>query len=223
MSPFRCYEIFSCMKRHWNTNYDYVKYKGKASNLNQLTYEKCKEKWFYEALHNKYRTEEQLVLFLIPVFFNNQNTSFGDFFSEETKTLADSWFNKIRAIKRTFIQDSTSILDSLLRNKISFEYFFSSDHVLDFLIQGKISPETFIILDKILFFLDKTPKSNIIYNVIHERRIKKYTSFISVDIAEYKKVFESCIVDVKKQLYIESTLTVAKEVLQCEHELHDLG
>lgn len=207
MGPFRCYTIFQCMKLHWNSQgYDYVKYKGKSSKLTQLTYAKCKEKWFYEALNNKYKTEEQLVLFLIPVFFNNQNTSFNDFFSEETKALADSWFNKIRAIKRTFIQDSTAILDAVLRNKISFEYFFSSDHVLDFLIQGKISPETFIILDKILFFLDKTPKSHILYNVVFEQRIKNYSSFISVDVEEYKKVFGDCILDVKKQLYIESSI-----------------
>lgn len=208
MTVFRTYEIFQCMKRHWTTaSYDFVKYKGKAKNLNQLTLAKSKERWFYEALNSKFQNEEQLVLYLIPIFYETPNSTYTDFLSEDSKELANQWYTKIRTMKRIFREDNTTIFSAILKGGISFEYFFSSGMIQELLVTRKIEPETFIILDRMFFFLDKCKTDdNIIFTMIFKDKLKKYSSFISIDLREYKKVLESVILEIKKDIHIEKTL-----------------
>jgi hypothetical protein len=85
-------------------------------------------------------------------------------------------------------------------------FLFTTDMILDMVLKEEITPESFIILNSLILFLDKNPKSSIMYNVLIDQKIKRYSYFISVDLKEYGKIFEKCFQIEKKEALIKATL-----------------
>jgi len=179
------------MKLHWNTNYDFVRYKGRSKNFNAENLDKSNNKHVYYQVAKRYKIEKDFVLTILPIFLENNNTQISDLLSKERcEKISMEWYRKIQTMQKWFYEDCEVICKYIKDNGMSFQQFFLGNPILDFLLYDHINIETFIILDRFIFFLTKNKKKSIIYTQVYEQKVQNYSSFIQVETDKYDKLFK---------------------------------
>jgi hypothetical protein len=191
MTGFETYLLYNSIKLHFNSNYDYFKYNGK-SRFNIHSYEKSNGKYQFTKLGNLFNNENDLMLFFVYNFIEDNNTTWIG------NLLTDTANNNY--LKHKKITDSLSYIFNNECNNILSKYNNPNEILivnngtdpilLTAFYRNEISLETLIILDNILGFIinwNKTILDNIVWPIKY-KLIIKYRSFMNVDVDEYKKI-----------------------------------
>lgn len=185
MSAFEAYQEYVALKNHFNKpNYDYVKYNGKTG-LNQSSFNKRKDKIFFEKLSRKDDFHE----FLLANLSINPKLWIRDLaYTESADKVYSDWKKRQQSLSYIFKQDLNKLDDEFDNNFVCK----NNEHplLLKLYLANEISLETLCIL------LDMTNAmkhwdSKLEYDPVYDSyrmKIVKYTPFIKYDKDKMKKI-----------------------------------
>jgi len=197
VTPFETYQTYLSMKSHFtNRKYDFFKYGGK-SRATMTSFNKRKDKYWFEKTSRKY-SDKEVLDFLLSNFVstnNPENLWIGEIINSGERTYAE-WMKRQQSLTYLFKEQS----NELLYNKKLNEVFDCSNNkhpiVLKKYLGGEISLETLMILEKVFSFVknfDKKLKDPVWETV--SLKIKKYTPFLNINVFPYKKILRELIND----------------------------
>ena len=194
VTPYETYQTYLSMKSHFtNPKYDFFKYGGK-SRATVSSFNKRKDKYWFEKTSRKY-SDQEILDFLLSNFItanNPQNLWIGEIINSGERNYSE-WMKRQQSLTYLFKEQ----LEELLSEKKLDEVFdCSKGHppILKKYLGGDLSLETLIILEKIFSFVknfDKKLKDPVWDTV--SLKIKKYIPFININMIYYKKILREIV------------------------------
>ena len=193
MSPFETYQAYLGIKNHFtNPKYDYFKYKKTRATL--TSFNKRKDKYFFEKSSRKY-SDKEIVDFLVSNFIvadNPQSIWIGEIINSGERNYQE-WMRRQQSLSYLFKEQSTELFSEV---KLEDALNCSKGHppILKKFLSGKICIETLVIYDIIFLFGNKFDKKLLdpIWETV-SLKIKKYKPFLNTDIFQYKKLLRDII------------------------------
>jgi len=192
--PVDAYRCYLSLKNHFTKDsYDYHKYCGKSRATVQSFYKRKDRFWFEKLSRNK--SDEEIVDFFVSNFITCTDPSklwIGEMM-REGDTRYTEWKKRTQSLSYVFRQET----ENLFKNqKVDDVFDCSKGHppILKMFLSGNISPETLVIYDKIFLFgnnFDKKLQDPVWETV--SKKIKKYSSFLNIDVSRYKKILKEVV------------------------------
>ena len=195
VTPFETYRTYLSMKSHFtNPKFDFFKYGGK-SRATMASFNKRKDKYWFEKTSRKY-SDEQILNFLLANFVttdNPQNLWIGEIINSGERNYAD-WMRRKQSLTYLFKEQSSELLSN---NDLNEVFDCSKNRhpvVLKKYLGGEISLETLTILEKVFSFVSKFDKklTDPVWETV-SLKIKKYIPFININVFHYKKILKEVI------------------------------
>ena len=194
MSPFECYQHYLSLKSHFtNPKYDFFKYGGK-SRATITSFNKRKDKYWFEKSSRKYSDKEIVDYFLANFLAadNPQNVWIGEIINSGERTYTE-WMKRQQSLTYLFKEQSEELLSE---TKLEDAFNCSRGHppVLKKFLSGKICIETLVIYDKIFLFGNVFDKKLLdpVWETV-SLKIKKYNPFLNIDKFQYKKLLREIV------------------------------
>ena len=194
VTPFETYQTYLSIKSHFtNRKYDFFKYGGK-SRATMSSFNKRKDKYWFEKTSRKY-SDEQVLDFLLANFVNAdtpQNLWIGEIINSGERTYAE-WMRRRQSMTYIFKEQSEKLLSE---NDLETVFNCSKGHplLLKEYLGGEISLETLTILEKVFSFVKNFDKklTDPVWETV-SLKIKKYIPFININVFPYKKILREII------------------------------
>ena len=194
MSPFETYQTYLSMKSHFtNSKYDFFKYGGK-SRATVGSFNKRKDKYWFEKTSRKY-SDKEILDFLLANFVstdNPQNLWIGEIINSGERTYAD-WMRRQQSLTYLFKEQSNELFSEI---KLEDALNCSKGHppILKRFLSGKLSLETLTIYDKIFRFSVDFDKKLLdpVWETV-SLKIKKYNPFLNIDVFQFKRILREII------------------------------
>jgi hypothetical protein len=194
MMPFDAYREYLALKNHFTKDsYDYHKYCGKSRATVQSFYKRKDRFWFEKFARNK--TDKEVVDFFVANFVScsNPETLWIGEIMKEGESRYHQWQKKVQSLSYIFKEETQTLFEE---NKLEEVFDSSKGHppVLKKFLSGNISLETLVIYDKIFLFrnnFDKKLKDPVWETV--SRKLKKYSSFLNIDVPRYKNILREIV------------------------------
>ena len=194
VTPFETYQTYLSMKNHFtNSKYDFFTYGGK-SRATMTSFNKRKDKYWFEKTSRKY-SDEEVLNFLLANFVNTdtpQNLWIGEIINSGERIYAE-WMRRIQSLTYIFKEQSQMLLSE---TDLETVFDCSKGHplLLKSYLGGEISLETLTILEKVFSFVKNFDKklSDPVWETV-SLKIKKYSPFININVFQYKKVLRELI------------------------------
>jgi hypothetical protein len=194
MSPFECYQHYLSLKSHFtNPKYDFFKYGGK-SRATVTSFNKRKDKYWFEKSSRKYSDKEIVDYFLANFLAadNPQNVWIGEIINSGERTYVE-WMKRQQSLTYLFKEQSEQLLSE---TKLEDAFNCSKGHppILKKFLGGKISPEVLVIYDKIFQFgkVFDTKLLDPVWEIV-SLKIRKYNPFIHIDVSDYKELLREIV------------------------------
>jgi hypothetical protein len=194
MSPFETYQHYLSLKNHFtNLKYDFFKY-GAKTRASLTSFNKRKDKYWFEKTSRKY-SDKEVVDFLVSNFVASDNPSgvwIGEIINSGERKYTD-WKKRHQSMSYLFKEESEKLFENEKLDDI-FDCSKSHPIILKKFLGGNISPETMVIYDKIFHYSGDFDKK--ILDPVWETvglKIKKYSSFLNIDVFQYKKILRRII------------------------------
>ena len=194
VTPFETYQTYLSMKSHFtNPKYDFFKYGGK-SRATMASFNKRKDKYWFEKTSRKY-SDEEVLNFLLANFVttdNPQNLWIGEIINSGERNYAD-WMRRKQSLTYLFKEQVERLISE---NGLEQVFDCSKGHppLLKKYLGGEISLETLTILEKVFSFrknFDKKLDDPVWESV--SLKIKKYISFLNINVFHYKNILRDII------------------------------
>jgi hypothetical protein len=194
MTPFDVYKTYLSLKSHFTKEqYDYHKYCGKTRAQLQSFY-KRKDRYWFERLSRQKSDKEVIDFFVSNFIFCNdpQSLWIGEIIKDGESRYGD-WKKRIQSLSYIFKEETQELF-----GQCEFEDVFkcTKGHppILKNFLSGKISLETIVIYDRIFMFSKKFDKKLLdpVWEMV-SFKIKKYNSFLNIDIFKYRKILKECV------------------------------
>ena len=192
--PFDVYKCYLSLKNHFTKDsYDYHKYCGKSRATVQSFYKRKDRFWFEKVARNK--SDKEVVDFFVSNFITCTDPSklwIGEMIREGESRYSE-WKKRNQSLSYVFREETQSLFEN---KKVDDIFDCSKGHppVLKNFLNGNISIETMVIYDKIFLFgknFDKQLKDPVWETV--SMRIKKYSSFLNIDVPRYKNILKEVV------------------------------
>jgi hypothetical protein len=194
MSPFECYQHYLSLKSHFtNPKYDFFKYGGK-SRATITSFNKRKDKYWFEKSSRKYSDKEIVDYFLANFLAadNPQNVWIGEIINSGERTYVE-WMKRQQSLTYLFKEQSEELLSE---TKLEDAFNCSKGHppVLKKFLGGKIGIETLVIYDIIFLFgnVFDTKLIDPVWETV-SLKIRKYKPFLQIDVFNYKKILRDIV------------------------------
>ena len=182
------------MKSHFtNRKYDFFKYGGK-SRATMSSFNKRKDKYWFEKTSRKY-SDEEVLNFLLSNFVttdNTQNLWIGEIINSGERNYSE-WMKRPQSLTYLFKEQSIELLSKKNLNEV-FDCSKGHPLLLKKYLGGEISLETLTILEKVFSFVKNFDKK--LDDPVWESvslKIKKYIPFININVFHYKKILKEVI------------------------------
>ena len=195
VTPFEAYKSNLGLKNHFTKDkYDYHKYCGKSRATVQSFY-KRRDRFFFEKL-SRQKTDEEVIEFFVSNFVScndPQSLWIGEIMQNGDTNYID-WKRKRQSLSYVFKEEVGNIFggkdfDSIFKIEGTKHPIIVKEH-----LQNNISLESLIILDRIIGFKKDFDKK--LRDPVWEflsMRLKKYDSFINIDVFRYKKILKDIV------------------------------
>lgn len=188
ITPFEAYKLFTALKQHFTTSYDFFKYHGKT-RANIKSFEQRRDKYQYAKLGKL----EDPQAYLIANFAKGSVGWVGNLLSEECQKTFIEYKNRLESLAYIFTSDINKIAD----NFSAYFKVIDGQHplLLNLYKTENISIETLVILNDFIDFYphwDKKIIDPIIWPEIKLRTLK-YRSFLHYDKPKLKQIIKQTI------------------------------
>ena len=184
MSPYNCYCEFLALKRHFNSDYDYVKYKGKVT-ASPDSFQKRTDKFFFEKLARHRDPHNVLIANLIktPKMTIRDATTLGGI------KIYEEWLGRFQSLSYIVKSDLSKFETDFNSNFIIGD---SDNHppIIKLFQKNKIQLETFLIVVDIVkcsAYWSKKMKYDPIWEDLNFK-YKKYLPLIEYDKEKVKSI-----------------------------------
>lgn len=187
--------MYQAIKLHFGSeNYNFFHYDGKT-RVSMEAFEKRRDKYLFHRLARKYRDEE-MVSFLVANFVHSDDNWTKSLLEDEAEQTYREWKRITDSMSRVYLDD----LAKICPDPKEFNSLFKVEDgqfpkLLIALMQKEVTMETMVILNNIFDFVrvwDKKISDDIVYPKI-SRKIRKYGSFLNVDVNKYKTLTKSAL------------------------------
>ena len=187
MNGYDLYCTYQAIKLHFSSEqYNFFQYDGKT-RVSIDAFQKRRDKFLFHRLARKYRDEE-MVPFLVANFVDRDDNWTKSLLEEEAEQAYRDWKRRTDAMTRVYTEDLQKIA-----TKENFNDLFKVEEgqhpkLLVLFMQNEVTMETMVILNNLFDFIkiwDKKISDDIIYPKI-SRKIRKYGSFLNVNVDKYK-------------------------------------
>ena len=194
VTPFETYRTYLSMKSHFtNPKFDFLKYGGK-SRATMTSFNKRKDKYWFEKTSRKY-SDQEVLDFLLSNFViadNPQNLWIGEIINSGERNYAD-WMRRKQSLTYLFKEQSEKLLSE---NELQTVFDCSKGHpvILKKYLGGEISLETLTIMEKVFSFVKDFDKklTDPVWETV-SLKIRKYIPFININVFNYKKILKEVI------------------------------
>jgi hypothetical protein len=194
VTPFETYQHYLSLKNHFtNPKYDFFKY-GAKTRASMTSFNKRRDKYWFEKTSRKYNNKE-VVDFLVSNFVaadSPSNLWIGEIINSGERTYAE-WMRRQQSLSYLFKEQSNELL---LENKLEDVFKCSKGHpiILKKFLSSQLSLETLTIYEKIFHFSKDFDKKLLdpVWETV-SLKIKKYSSFLNIDVFQFKKILREII------------------------------
>lgn len=196
ITGYEAFVLYQSIKLHFTTDsYDFFKYGGK-SRISIDAFENRKDKYHFYKLSRRLTNRDDLIMFLVANFVNNDNIWIGDLLTEESETIYRQRQRVIQSLSYIYENDCRKIFDGVDKpNDILQSEDGDYPKLLTMALRKEIEIETLCLLNKILNFMPVW--SNKITDTIrwptYQRKVEKYAAFIQADTVKYKLILKKVI------------------------------
>lgn len=197
MTGFDAYKLYVAIKQHFNTdnNYNYIQYSGKQRQISTESYNRRKDKFYFEAIGNKKKGD--LLQFYVANFVVGDGQWIGDMYNQESESVFFGWKRIIESLTYLFTEDIKLIKEFLEERNLKFDDIFTitdGEHpiLFRFVEQKMIKVETYIIMDKVLNFskrFKKEIKDEFVYPAV-QYKFDRYAEFMNFDSKKYGTIMK---------------------------------
>jgi hypothetical protein len=194
VTPFETYQTYLSIKSHFtNRKYDFFKYGGK-SRATMASFNKRKDKYWFEKTSRKY-SDEEVLNFLLANFVttdNPQNLWIGEIINSGERNYSQ-WMKRKQSLTYLFKEQSNELLSETNLREV-FDCSKGHPPILKKYLGGEISLETFIILEKVFSFVKNFDKklTDPVWETV-SLKIKKYIPFLNINVVQYKKILRDIV------------------------------
>ena len=189
--PFDAYRCYLSLKNHFTKeHYDYHKYGGKTRATHQAFY-KRKDRFWFEKFARK-KSDKEVEEFFVSNFVSSTDPGtmwIGDMIKNGEARYVD-WKKKVESLSYNFKQEAESIFEN---QKVDDVFDCSKGHppILKSYLGGDTSLETLVICDRILGYRQEWDKklNDPVWETV-SLKMKKYKSFLNIDVFRYKKILK---------------------------------
>ena len=188
MNGYDLYCTYQAIKLHFSSeSYNFFHYDGKT-RVSIDAFQKRRDKFLFHRLARKYRDDE-MVPFLVANFVHSDDKFTKTLLEEESDEIFRNWKRITDSMSKVYLED----LQRVCPDPKEFNDLFKVEDgqfpkLLVSFMQKEVTLETMVILNNIFDFIriwDKKISDDIIYPKI-SRKIRKYGSFLTVDVSKYK-------------------------------------
>jgi len=184
-TPFKAYSDFMALRAHFTTKYDYVKYQGGMKWVTESSYEKRKDKYFFEKLakHKDYKD------FLVANLIHNPKVWVTALAKPNADNIYSEWKRKMQSLSYIFRTELRKLPEELTLFDVLKIVEGNTPVLIMSYLTHEISLETLCILihltgvkkfwDKVLFVSEWKDLS---------LQVEKYTPFIAFDEKKMKEI-----------------------------------
>lgn len=196
MNPFQVYVAFLALKSHFSKeSYDYFKYNKKTRASLKSFYARRDKYWFEKISRQK--NEKEIEEFFVSNFVASKESEslwIGEII-KNGEGVYKNWQRRIQSLSYVFKQESNSLFANSELNQI---FDCSSGHpiLLRKYLSGSISLETLVIYEKIFSYIKNFDKK--LQDPVWETvrlKIQKYSPFLNIDIAPYRKIIKTIVLE----------------------------
>ena len=198
MSAIKAYGLVQSMKLHFSKD-DYS-FSPNGIYIKPETFSMKKDQYAYGKLAQKFKTEDALIDYIIPIFFANPKAYVRELFTEDAREIYSAYQKRKESLAYIFESDIQKLFnlcqdgnyDRLIRSKDG-----SNPLLLVQYYQKKIIPETLIILDMLTPFFEYWSR-NLADPLIWPKeriRLEKYRQFLSVNTQPYRQIIKKAMND----------------------------
>jgi hypothetical protein len=196
ITGYEAFVLYQSIKLHFTTDsYDFFKYGGK-SRISIDTFENRKDKYHFYKLSRRLTNRDDLIMFLVANFVNNDNIWIGDLLTEESETIYRQRQRVIQSLSYIYENDCRKIFDGVDKpNDILQSEDGDYPKLLTMALRKEIEIETLCLLNKILNFMPVWSKkiTDTIRWPTYQRKVEKYAAFIQADTVKYKLILKKVI------------------------------
>jgi T4 gene Gp59 loader of gp41 DNA helicase/T4 gene Gp59 loader of gp41 DNA helicase C-term len=199
MKGYDAYKKYVAIKLHFQTNYDYFKFAGKAK-ASRESFETRRDRHIFDRLAKVYDAE-QYELLLVANFLDGTDAWIGNIAAEQGRQKYLQLKRRLQSLQYEFRQNMEKIKDDIDTGVVkSFDAIFTATtdedsswpYIVDLLTQQDITLESFIIMNKVLNFLPRLSskiKEDLVWPEIH-KLITKYSPFVRVDLKPFRQIMK---------------------------------
>ena len=199
MTGFEAYKLYLAVWQHFSRDrdYNYFKYNGKLANTNPITYDKRKDKYFFETLGKRNRGD--LLQYYVANFAHHGSEVqwIGDLHSKESEDVYYNWQRRVQSLTYIFEEDLKEVNEFLIARGLGFDRLFEVEEdehplIFRFVQQRMIEVETYLIMDKILGFskrIAKEIKDSYVFPA-EQYRYDRYSEFLNLSSDKYVKIMK---------------------------------
>ena len=198
MMPVDAYRCYLSLKNHFTKEkYDYHKYCGKSRASVETFYKRKDRFWFEKVVRNK--SDKEVIDFFVANFVscNDPQTLWIGEIMKEGEGRYLSWKKRVQSLSYVFKEEIRELFSS---HKVDDVFQCSKGHpiILKKYLSGNLSLETLVICDKIFHYtkdFDKKLTDPVWESV--SMKVKKYNSFLNIDVFCYRKMLKEIIFEEK--------------------------
>ena len=187
MNGYDLYCTYQAIKLHFSSEqYNFFHYDGKTK-VSVDAFQKRRDKFLFHRLARKYRDDE-MVPFLVSNFVYSDGNWTKSLLEEEAEQTYREWKRITDSMTKIYEEDLCKIATKETFNDLFKVEDGQFPKLLVLFMQKDVTIETMVILNNIFNFIsiwDKKISDDIIYPKI-SRKIRKYGSFLNVNVDKYK-------------------------------------
>lgn len=187
MNGYDLYCTYQAIKLHFTSEqYNFFHYDGKTK-VSVDAFQKRRDKFLFHRLARKYRDDE-MVPFLVSNFVYSDGNWTKSLLEEEAEQTYREWKRITDSMTKIYEEDLCKIATKETFNDLFKVEDGQFPKLLVLFMQKDVTIETMVILNNIFNFIsiwDKKISDDIIYPKI-SRKIRKYGSFLNVNVDKYK-------------------------------------
>jgi hypothetical protein len=204
ITGYEAFGIFQALKLHFTSDsYDFFKYNGK-SRVSVDAFENRKDKYHFYKLSRRLTNRDELILFIVANFVQNENIWVGDLLTEESEAIYRQRQKVIQSLSYIFENDCRKLFDGI-DNPNEFLKVTNGEYpiLMTKVLQRDIEIETLCIMNKILGFMPNW--NNKIEDTIRwplfYRKVIKFSEFLPKDVTKFKMILKKVIDENQKVIH----------------------
>jgi len=197
MNGYETYCLYTALKLHFSSNYDFFKYNGRVKSTTPEAYERRRDKYMFHKLARTV-ADRDMTAYLVANFIVSDQYWTKDLISQEAQDNWREWQKRNQSLYYTFTQDFRKLTIGITPDQaVATRDFGEYPILLNMYMSGEICIETMVILNKMARILARWNghiSDNVMYPKIRDK-ILKYTPFLQYDLERPKEIVKTILTE----------------------------